>query len=117
MISAQRAGESVRALKSNGHREAKLRVEGTRYAPDEADGHEDGHEDKRRGDQRRRDAVHGLDGSLISCLAMAVKLGLHRLDHNDSIVHHRTDDQHEGKERQHVQREADGVDDGQRGYQ
>ena len=44
-------------------------------------------------------------------------LCLHSLDHYDGIIDHRTDNQHEGKERQHIQREADGIDDGQRGYQ
>ena len=46
-----------------------------------------------------------------------VQSGLHRLYHHDGIIHHRTDDQYEGEERQHIQREADGIDHCQRSYE
>ena len=42
---------------------------------------------------------------------------MHRLYHDDGIIHHRADNQYEGEECQHVQREADGIDDGQGGNQ
>ena len=42
-------------------------------------------------------------------------LCFYRLNHHDGIVDHGADDQHEGEEREHVEREADGVDDGQCG--
>ena len=40
-------------------------------------------------------------------------LRLHRLGHHDGIVHHRSDDQHEGKERQRIQREIGNVEEGE----
>ena len=39
------------------------------------------------------------------------------LDDHNGIIDHRSDDQYEGKECEHVQRETDGVDDGQGGDQ
>ena len=40
--------------------------------------------------------------------------GLHRFHHNNRVVHHRSYDKNECKKREHVQREADGIDDAQR---
>ena len=61
--------------------------------------------------------MHGLFGHLTShlCSLSFFQSCLDSLHDDDGIVHHGADDQHKGKERQHVQRETDGIDDGQCG--
>ena len=61
--------------------------------------------------------MHGIDSSQVGAFTADVELRLYCLDNDDGVVDHRSDHQHEGKERQHVQREADGIDDSQGGYQ
>lgn len=100
-----------------GHRQSKLGVERAGRASDEAYGDEDGHEDERRGDEGRGDAVHGVERGAVGRTVPFVELGLHGLDDHDGVVDHRTDDQYQGEERQHVQTEARGVEKGERAYE
>ena len=121
----QRQGVKQRDSHSNSHCQSELRIEGTSHAANKANGHEDGHEYQRRCHQCRRDAVHSLDGSMIRDISfllplssfLTIKLRLYGLHHHDGIVDHRTDDQHQSKQRQHVQRETNGIDDSKGGYQ
>ena len=114
----ERQGVEQRDGNGDGHRQSELRVERSCDATNEADGHEYRHEHQRGGDERRGNVVHGLGSHFfrISILT-TLQSRLHRLYHHDGVVHHRTDNENQCEERQHVQREAYGVDDGQRGYQ
>ena len=46
-----------------------------------------------------------MRGKIRRCVPL-VKLGLHGLHHNDGIIYHRTDDEHQGKQREQIEREA-----------
>ena len=112
----RREGHGIEKRDGNGnsHRQTELCIEGACDAADEADGHEDSHEDKCSGDESCSDAVHGIHRSFVGRLIALVEFGLHRLNDNNGIVHNSSDDEHQGKECQHVEREADGIDGSQR---
>ena len=108
-------GVEQRDTHGDGHGESELGIEGAGDATDEAHGYEYRHEDEGGGDQCRGDAMHGSDGSVVGALSAFVELGLYGLYHHDGIIDHGTDDQYEGEEREHVEGEADGIDDGEGG--
>jgi hypothetical protein len=75
-------------------------------AADERDGNEHGREDQRDPDHRRGDLLHGLERRVTR--AHAVLDVVHdRLDHDDGVVHHDADREHETEHRQRVDREAE----------
>ena len=51
----------------------------------------------------------------IGCTFVSLLFCLNRFHHDDGIVNNGTDDKDQGEERQHVEGEADGIDDGKRG--
>ena len=110
---AEREGVDEREGHGGGHRQTELGVERTGRPADEAHGDEDGHEDKGRGDQRRGDSVHGVDRGAVGRAVALVELGLHGLHDDDGVIDHRTDDQHQRKERQHVEAESRGIQEGE----
>ena len=103
---AERKGIYQRDSYSSSHRQAKLSIECTCCPSDEAHGDKHCHEYEGSGDQSGSDAVHGIDGGQVGRFVSFVKLGLHRLDYHNGIVHHSTDDQYQCKQRQHIQTET-----------
>ena len=79
------------------HGQTELGIERTGGAAHEAHGDEHCHKHQRGGNDGCRDAAHGIDGCLVGRLITFVELGLHCLDHHNGIVHHSTDNQHQGK--------------------
>ena len=110
---AQRAGERVRGVDGrddhrhrHGHRE--LAEEFARNAGDEGDRHEDREEHQRDRDDRCGDLPHGAargfrrrDGRIL------FEMVLDRLYHDDGVVDHDADRQHEGEERYGIGRETE----------
>ena len=95
----KRQGVDGRKTDGNGHRDAELRVEDTRRAAHHRHGNEDGHENERRGDDRARDALHGVVRGHVGRFVAHVETRLHGLDHHDGVIDHRTDGEHEGEQR------------------
>ena len=88
------------------HRYAELGIEDAGRSAYEADGDEYAHEHNRCGDKGRSESFHSIHTGQIRRAVPFVELSLHRLHHHYGVVHHRTDDQHQGKEGQQVQAEA-----------
>ena len=95
-------GETYR----RGHRDTELGVEDTGGTAHEGHGDKHRHEDAGTGDDRHRHVAHRVFRRLIGGFVASVELRLHRLDHHDRIIHHRTDGQHQGEQRQDVQAES-----------
>ena len=53
--------------------------------------------DKRNGDNRRRNILHGLVSSLLGRHLFMVDIMLHSFHHNNGIIHHNTNSQHKAK--------------------
>ena len=77
------------------------------------------HEHQRDADDRPEQLAHRVDARLLGSLA-AFDVLRRALDHHDGVVHHDADGQHDGEEREQVDREAQqghagkGADDGHR---
>ena len=102
----QRQGVDRRDTDSHRHGQTELSIEGTRRTTHERDRDEHRHEDQRRGDHGIRDTLHRIDTGHVGGLIAHVKTGLHRLHHDDRIIHHRTDHQHQGEQGDQVQAET-----------
>ena len=101
----------------DGHGKAELRVEGASDSTNETHGNEHSHEHEGGGDQRRGDAMHGTHRGIVSRTAARIELRLHRLDDNDGIVDHGTNHEHQCEEGEHIEREANEIEHGQRTHQ
>ena len=104
---AEREGVDARDADGRGHRYAELGVEDARRAAHECHGDEHGHEDDGTRDDGHRHVAHRILRGLVWRLVADVELRLHGLDDDDRVVHHRTDGQHEGEQRQDVDTEAE----------
>ena len=124
---ADHEGRDAGDTHGHGQRDTELGVEHTAGAAHHRHGDEHGHEDERTGDDGHGHVRHGVLGGLVGRGVARIELCLNSLHHHDGVVHHRTDGQHEGEERQQVQREArslqggkgadEGDDDRDRRYQ
>ena len=119
----ERRRERERAEGRQQHRDGdgqgELLVHLAGEAAQERDRDEHGREDEGDADDRRRHLLHGLDGRLPR--GQAVLDVVHdRLDHDDGVVDHDADGEHEAEHRQRVDREAqqreedEGADDARR---
>ena len=103
---AKRQGRDTRQAYGRGNRHTELSEEGARRARHEHHGNEHCHEDQRTRHDGHRHFVHGLTCGF-ACIADSVLHLCHdSFHHHDGIVHNSTDGQHEGEERQDVEREA-----------
>ena len=102
---AERQGVQAGDTHGHGHRDPELRVEDTGGAAHEGHGDEHGHEHERTGDYGHRHVREGILRGQVGRLVAGIELRLHGLDHDDGVIHHRTDDQHEGEQRQDVDAE------------
>ena len=96
--------------------DGELLVEGALQAGDEGGRQEHRDQDQRDGDQRAADLVHGLVRRLLGRHALG-KVALDVLDHDDGVVDHDADRQHQTEQRQGVERNAGGRHDGERADQ
>ncbi|MCY1226734.1 hypothetical protein D9M72_389800 [compost metagenome] len=93
-------------------RHGELQIELAGDAGDEGRGHEDGGQHQRDRDNSGTHFVHGhMRGFARGHAAREVSLDV--LDDHDRIVDDDTDRQHQAEQRQHVQREAEGVEEGE----
>ena len=113
----QRQCVDARNGHGNGHRQSELRIEFTRHTTQETDGNEYGHKHQGGGDQCRGNAMHGAYRCLIRVLFSVIELRLNSFHHDDGIINDCSDDEHEGKEREHVERETDGIDEGESAHE
>ena len=104
---AEREGVDARDADSRGHRNTELGVEDARRAAHERDRNEHGHKDDRTRDDGHRHVAHRILRGLVRRLVADVELRLHGLDDDDRVVHHRTDGQHKGEQRQDVDAETE----------
>jgi len=98
-------------------RHGELAVDGAYRTAEESHGHEHGAQHQGDADHCGIDLAHGLDGRLAWRQALGGHDPLDVLDHHDRIVHDDADGQHHREQRQHVDREAEGVEAGQRAHQ
>ena len=91
----------------HGHRQAELAVEDTHRAGHERHRDEDRRHHHRDRDDRAADLLDDLPGRPIGREVLLGHLGVHRLDHHDRVVHHHADRQHQGEERDQVDRQAE----------
>ena len=107
---AERRGEGERVHErdthGNGHRQTELSVECTCGSAHEAYRDEHGHEHESSGYERCGDAPHGVYGRFVCGFISLVEFRLHGLYHDDRVVHHRSNHQHERKEGNHVEAES-----------
>lgn len=78
----------------------------SRYASGQRYGNKYGHQHYRGGDDGRGDALHGMQGGLLWCLAFG-DVDLHGLHHHDGIVDHQTDGQHQTQQWDDVDGESE----------
>ena len=92
-------GQGIEGRQSHGHghSQTELHVERAARAAHERRRDEHRHEHERGGDDGRRDAVHSTGRSPVRRTHSLVELCLHRLHDHDGIVHHRANDQYQGK--------------------
>ncbi len=97
-------------------RQRKLIIEPAGKPRNECHGHEDRRQDECDGDDRRGDLGHGGAGGF-ERLVTAFEVLLHVLDHDDRVVHHQADRQHQAHQRERVDREAESGHQPERGDQ
>ena len=114
---AQRQCVNHRYEHSHGHRQTELRVEDTAGAAHEAHGDEHRHEDQRGSDERRGNITHGRERGRSAVTLASIKLCLRSFSHHYGIVDHRAYDQHQGEQRQRVERETRYVEETERAHQ
>ena len=107
---AQSAGVSDSALKADSSTEMAMVSANCLYMlptspPSRATGTNTAREDERDPDDRRRDLLHRLDGRLLRAHAV-LEVVDDRLDHDDGVVHHDADGEHQAEHRQRVDRES-----------
>ena len=110
----QRKGVDSGNGNGNRHCQTELRVERTCCTADKTYGDKHRHENECGGDKCGCDVAHRRDCGGIRRFDTFVELRLHRLDHHNGIVDHRTDDKHQCKQCQHVQAEAYDVEERKR---
>ena len=102
----KRQGDDQRDERRAGDGQRELAVELARDAGDEGRGHEHGREHQRDGDERRAHLVHALPGRIAGRQAGG-DIALDVFHHDDGVVHHDADGQHQAEQRQVVEREAE----------
>ena len=100
-----------------GDGDTELGEERTGSTGHEGDGDEHRHEDECTRNNRYRHFAHRVFGSLIGRGIATLHLRHHRLDDHYRIVNHRSDGEHQGKERQNIQRESCHLDHRERAEQ
>ncbi len=95
-------GEAYRRRKRHG----ELLVDAPGDAAHESDRHEDAEQHERGRDDGARHVAHRLDGSLLRVVATRLDKELHALHHDDAVVHHHADREHQAEEREDVDRVA-----------
>ena len=90
----------------NRHRQTKLGIERTGSTAHEGYRNKYCHKHQRRGDNSITDTFHCIDTCHIGRPVPHVEACLHRLDDNNGVVHHRTDDEHECKQREQIDTES-----------
>ena len=108
---AESRRERERAQRGEAHRRGKrhgeLLVDAAGDAAHEADGHEDAQEHERRGDDGARHVAHRLDRRLLRVELACLDEELHARDHDDAVVHHHADCEHQPEQREDVDRVAE----------
>ena len=99
------------------HCQTELRIERTGRAAHERHRNKYGHEHQRGCDNGIRDTFHRIDTCHIRGLIPHIETCLHRLHHNDGIVHHRTDNQNQREQRNQVDAETRHRHESERAYQ
>ncbi len=108
----RRQGQGVerRDHRGNGDGQRELLVELPGEAGNECRRDKHRAEHQRRGDDRPRHFLHGLTGRFLRRLAEA-DVALDVFHHDDGVVHHDADGQHQAEQRQRVERETEQVHD------
>ena len=101
-------GERVneRYTHSNCHCKSELLVEHSGCTSHEAHRDEHCHKHECSRDKGCREFAHCIYSSLIWRLVAYIELGLDSLHHDNGVIHHRTDHQHQREQRNHVQTES-----------
>ena len=96
------------------HGHGELLVELAGDARNEGRRDEDRQQHQRDGDDRARHLAHGLFGGLCRCqVRFRLEDMLDRFDHDDRVVDHDADGEHQGQQRDCIGREAHGQHDGE----
>ena len=98
----------------DGHRDPELTVERTADPRDERHGHEDRSHDERDGDDSARDLMHGVHTGCAGGVVALVQLGVYGFDDDDGVIHDDSDSEHQCREREEVQREAEDLQEEER---
>ncbi len=108
----RRQGQRVerRDHRRNGDGQRELLVELPSEAGNECGRDEHRAQHQRRGDDRPGHFLHGLTGRFLRRLAEA-DVALDVFHHDDGVVHHDADGQHQAEQRQRVERETEQVHD------
>ena len=114
-----RQGESVDGGDDDrhSHRNTKLTIEGARRATHEAHRHKHSRHHKGDGDDSTGYLAHCVGGSEVGRLVTLVELGMHGLHHDDGVVHHDGDCQHQCRQRKQVNTEAKQIEEEECTYQ
>ena len=105
---AQRQRVERRDQHRDRHRDRELAEQLATDAGNEGDGHENGKQHERDGDDRRGDLGHGLLGRLGHReLGLLLDHALDILDHDDGIIDHDADGEHQRQQRHGIGRVAD----------
>ena len=99
------------------HCDTELCIEHARSSSHKCNGNKHSHKHTGTGNDSHRHIAHCIFSGKIRRLIPGIKLGLHRFHHHNSIIHHRTDGKHQGKQRQDVQTESRSHQTGKRTYQ
>ena len=89
------------------HRDSELRIEDTRGASHKRYRNKHRHKDERTGDNRRGDTLHRIDRSLIWRLIAQIEFRMYGLHHDNRIIDHHTDREHQRKEGEEVNTEIE----------
>ena len=104
---AQCQRHDQRDHRRRGDGDGELTEELAEDAGQEGRGNEHRRQNERDGDQRAADLLHGAIGRVARTQALA-DVALDVLDHDDGVVDHDADGEHETEQREIVQREAEG---------
>ena len=103
---AQRERVERRDQHRHGDRHRELLIHPPRDARDECRRHEHGRQDERDRHHRSRDLLHRLEGGVARRESL-LDVVLNGLDDDDGVVHHEADGEHEPKQRQGINGEAE----------
>ena len=98
----------------DGHRDPELAVERTANSRDERHGDKDRCHHQRDGDDCARDLAHRIHTGRTCRLIALVQLGVYGLDDDDGVIHDDSDGEHQCREREEVQREAEDLQEEER---